>query len=149
MNSLGFLSSVRNLIQIRILSVGQCRPDFNLIFRWSFLFLFWTDAHNVRENNTNRKLQAFCLVLITCYVGIFPFLITSDNMKTVMALFFLESFPRLFFDTLFFRTFFRIFNLTHMLSKVLEVCPDILRQKLRHAFSFCPVIVFVYWVFSV
>lgn len=50
--------------------------DLNLAFRWSFLFLFCTDAHSEGENNAHGKLQLFCLV--ACYVGIFLFLITSD-----------------------------------------------------------------------
>lgn len=90
-----------------------------------------------------KNYRLFHLVLIRCSVGIFLFLITL-NMKIVTSILFLQSFPRFFFYTLFFRTFFRIFNLTHMLSKALELCPDVLRQKLGCAFSFCPGIVFVY-----
>lgn len=110
--------------------------DFNLAFRWSFLFLFCTEAHSKEENNAHGKLQLFCLVA-RC-VGIFLFLITSD-MKIGHFYSHSPSLDLFFLILFFFATLFRIFSLVLILFKAPILC------KIS-AFSFNHGTVFMYLV---
>lgn len=111
-------------------------PNIVLILIWSSGWVFCSHfvlwfIMSVREQCKWKVTSFFFLVLTTCYVGIFPLLITSEKAKMVffMAFEFLKSLSRPFLRALL-QDFIQNVNQTNTWSKVFRWCPDALRQNL-------------------